>query len=217
MSSIEEMLELIAKELKTKPSQSESANKKEDGVPVGVSNRHIHLSQQDLDKIFGCGYELTKIKDLSQPGQYAAKETVTICGPKGAIEKVRILGPVRSKTQVEILQGDTFKLGLKAEPKMSGELSGTSGVTIVGPKGSVQTEEGLIVAKRHIHMLPEDAREFGVEDGQEVSIKTEGIRGGIFENVAIRVTNTSRLECHVDMEEANALGLNSKSRVHIIK
>lgn len=217
MSSIEEMLEMIAKELGAKQVDNHSENKNEEGVPVGVSNRHIHLSQNDLDKIFGAGYELTKIKDLSQPGQFAAKETVTICGPKGAIEKVRILGPVRSKTQVEILQGDTFKLGVKAEPKMSGELCHTTGITVIGPKGSVQTEEGLIVAKRHIHMLPEDAENFDVKDGEEVSIKIDGIRGGVFENVAIRVTNTSKLECHVDMEEANALGLNSKSRVQIIK
>lgn len=186
-------------------------------IPVGVSNRHVHLSQEDLDALFGQGYELTKMKELSQPGQYACKETVTVCGPKGAIEKVRILGPVRKQTQVEVLAADCFKLGKKSEPKMSGELAGTAGITLVGPKGSVQTKEGLIIAQRHIHMTPQDAVKFGVHDGQTVSIQTEGIRGGIFQNTAIRVTDTSSLECHLDTEEANAMGLGSSSTVTIVK
>lgn len=186
-------------------------------IPVGVSNRHVHLSQEDLEALFGQGYELTKMKELSQPGQYACKETVTVCGPKGAIEKVRILGPVRKQTQVEVLAADCFKLGKKSEPKMSGELAGTAGITLVGPKGSVQTKEGLIIAQRHIHMTPQDALKFGVHDGQTVSIQTEGIRGGIFQNTAIRVTDTSSLECHLDTEEANAMGLGSSSTVTIVK
>ncbi len=186
-------------------------------IPVGVSNRHVHLSQEDLEALFGQGYELTKMKELSQPGQYACKETVTVCGPKGAIEKVRILGPVRKQTQVEVLAADCFKLGKKSEPKMSGELAGTAGITLVGPKGSVQTKEGLIIAQRHIHMTPQDALKFGVHDGQTVSIQTEGIRGGIFQNTAIRVTDTSSLECHLDTEEANAMGLGSSSHVTIVK
>jgi putative phosphotransacetylase len=186
-------------------------------IPVGVSNRHVHLSQEDLEALFGQGYELTKMKELSQPGQYACKETVTVCGPKGAIEKVRILGPVRKQTQVEVLAADCFKLGKKSEPKMSGELAGTAGITLVGPKGSVQTKEGLIIAQRHIHMTPQDALKFGVHDGQTVSIQTEGIRGGIFQNTAIRVTDTSSLECHLDTEEANAMGLGSSSNVTIVK
>lgn len=186
-------------------------------VPVGISNRHVHLSQADLDTLFGRGYELTKTKDLSQPGQFACKETVTVCGPKGAIEKVRILGPVRSRTQVEILAGDCFKLGAKAEPRLSGDLDGTPGITLVGPKGSVQTKEGLIVAQRHIHMHPEDAARFGVHDGQSVSIETDGTRGGIFRNVLIRVTPDSALECHVDTEEANGMGLGSSAVVTLVK
>ena len=133
-------------------------------IPVGVSNRHAHLSQEDLDMLFGKGYKLTKIKDLSQPGQYACKETITICGPKGAIEKVRILGPIRSKTQVEVLAGDCVKLGTAAYPRLSGDLANTPGVTLVGPKGATQIKEGLIVAQRHIHMTPCDARELGVHD-----------------------------------------------------
>ena len=170
-------------------------------IPVGVSNRHAHLSQEDLDMLFGKGYKLTKIKDLSQPGQYACKETITICGPKGAIEKVRILGPIRSKTQVEVLAGDCVKLGTAAYPRLSGDLANTPGVTLVGPKGATQIKEGLIVAQRHIHMTPCDARELGVHDGEIVSIKFDTIRGGIFNNVAIRANDASKLECHLDIEE----------------
>lgn len=177
------------------------------GVPVGISNRHIHLSQIDLDQLFGAGYQLTPMKELSQPGQFACKETVTICGPKGAIEKVRVLGPVRKETQIEIVAGDCFKLGVKAPAKLSGDLAGTPGITVVGPKGSVQTAQGLIVAQRHIHMAPADAQAYGVQDGQIVKIRVGGLRGGIYDNVAIRVTTSSKLECHLDTEEANAMGV----------
>lgn len=187
------------------------------GIPIGISNRHIHLSQADLDALFGTGYQLTPIKDLSQPGQFACKETVTICGPKGAIEKVRVLGPVRSKTQIEILAGDGFKLGVKAPARLSGDLAGTPGITIVGPKGSVQTGEGLIVAQRHIHMTPQDAAAYGVSDGQIVKIEIEGPRGGVYSNVAIRATDTSALECHLDTEEANAMDINSSTKLNIVK
>ncbi|CDG02451.1 Putative Phosphate propanoyltransferase [Clostridium chauvoei JF4335] len=160
---------------------------------------------------------MTKIKDLSQPGQYACKETLTICGPKGAIEKVRILGPTRSKTQVEVLAGDCFKLGVISQPRLSGDLCRTPGITLIGKKGSVQIEEGLIVAQRHIHMTPEDAKRFQVSDGDIVSIKFDDLRGGIYSNVAIRVTDTSSLECHIDTEEANAMNINSNSKLKIIK
>lgn len=177
------------------------------GVPVGISNRHIHLSQADLDQLFGAGYQLMPMKELSQPGQFACKETVTICGPKGAIEKVRVLGPVRKETQIEIVAGDCFKLGVKAPAKLSGDLAGTPGITVVGPKGSVQTAQGLIVAQRHIHMAPADAQAYGVQDGQIVKIRVGGLRGGLYDNVAIRVTTSSKLECHLDTEEANAMGV----------
>ncbi len=186
-------------------------------IPVGVSNRHVHLSQADYNILFGENYQMTKVKDLSQPGQYACKETVTICGRKGAIEKVRFLGPVRSKTQVEILVGDTFKLGVASAVRMSGDLSGTPGITIIGPKGSVQTKEGVIVAQRHIHMLPKDAQRFGVHDGQIVSVKVDGLRGGTYDNVAIRANDASALEFHIDTEEANAMGLGNSSKITIVK
>ncbi|MBD8935210.1 MAG: phosphate propanoyltransferase [Anaeroglobus sp.] len=188
-----------------------------DFVPIGVSNRHVHLSQNDLESLFGSGYELTKIKDISQPGQFACKETVTIAGPKGAIEKVRVLGPTRKQSQVEILKSDCFKLGINAAMRMSGDLDGTPGITLIGPKKSLFLTQGAIVAKRHIHMLPRDARRFGVTDGQVVSLKVSGERGGILGNVVIRVTTTSALECHIDTEEANAMDLKNGSKITIIK
>ena len=194
-----------------------SQEKDADKIPIGVSNRHIHLSQKDLDTLFGSGYSLTKLKGLSQVGQYACKETVTICGPKGAIEKVRVLGPVRSKTQVEILAGDSFKLGIKPQIRISGDLQGTPGITIIGPKGAVMTHEGVIVAQRHIHMNTKDAEFFGVHDGQTVSIEVNSLRGGVYNNVIIRANDNSTLECHIDIEEANAMGIDGKDKIKIIK
>ncbi|GAB6158169.1 phosphate propanoyltransferase [Desulfotomaculum varum] len=192
--------------------------KKEDNsIPVGISNRHIHLSQADLETLFGAGYQLTKIKDLSQPGQYACKETLTICGPKGAIENVRVLGPVRKETQVEILRSDCFKLGIIAPVRMSGDLQGTPGVTVIGPKGSVILPQGVIVAQRHIHMTMEDTKRLGVTDGQQVTIQVGGSRGGTFSNVVIRANNDSALEFHVDTEEANAMLLEPNSKITILK
>jgi Propanediol utilization protein len=195
-----------------------SSDKKseEEYIPVGVSNRHVHLSQRELDILFGANYLLTSIKELSQPGQYACKEMITICGPKGVIEKVRILGPVRKQTQVEVLASDCFKLGIKTEPRLSGDLVGTAGLTLIGAKGSVQIKEGVVIAKRHIHMLPTDASKFGVQDGQDVKVEITGPRGGIFDQVSIRVTNESKLEFHLDTEEANALGVTSKTIIKIV-
>ncbi|MGN0710912.1 MAG: phosphate propanoyltransferase [Anaerovoracaceae bacterium] len=215
MDKCEAVLKLLLEAVQNGAVTAESSCSNE--IPVGVSNRHIHLSQADLDTLFGAGYQLTKIKDLSQPGQFACKETVTICGPKGAIEKVRVLGPVRSKTQVEVLTGDCFKLGAPAQARLSGDLSGTPGITVIGPRGSVQTSEGLIVAQRHIHMTPADASRLGVRDGDIVDIKVQGGRGGIYSNVAIRANDASALECHLDTEEANAMGLGSSATITIVK
>lgn len=186
-------------------------------VPVGVSGRHIHLSKEHLEQLFGVGYELTPIKDLSQPGQYASKECVTLAGPKGVIQKVRVLGPVRSKTQVEVLAGDTFKLGIPQAIRLSGHLEGTPGVTVIGPRGTVVLNEGVIVAARHIHMNPAQAAERGFHDGQIVSIKTGGERGGVLDNVIIRVTETGNLDCHIDTEEANALHIKCGTTVEVVR
>lgn len=186
-------------------------------IPVGISNRHLHLSQADMDVLFGPGYELTKIKDLKQPGQFASKETVTIVGPKGALEKVRVLGPIRKATQVELLLGDSFKLGIKPPTRMSGDLAGSPGATIVGPKGTVVLSEGVIVAQRHIHMTAAEAAAYGVANGQTVSIEFDGPRCGVLGNVAIRAGEGHALECHVDTEEANALAITSDTTFKLIK
>lgn len=186
-------------------------------IPVGLSNRHLHLSKEHIDTLFGEGYELTKYKDLSQPGQYAANEKVDIVGPKGTLKGVRVLGPARSKTQVEISVTDGFLLGVKPPVKDSGDLAGSPGAKIVGPKGEVELEEGIIAAARHIHMHTSDAEKFGVKDKDIVKIKVGGKRGLIFENVLVRVNPNYALEMHVDIDEGNAAGLKNGDKVEIIK
>lgn len=186
-------------------------------LPIALSNRHIHLSQEDLHTLFGEGYELTKIKDLSQPGQFACDEKVDIEGPKGVIKGVRVLGPVRGETQLEISISDAFKLGVEPVIRNSGDIDGTPGVKIIGPKGEVELEKGVIVAARHIHMHTSDGEKFGVKDGDIVKIKTEGIRSVVFENVLVRVKDNFALEMHVDIEEGNAAGVKNGDLVELIK
>jgi putative phosphotransacetylase len=186
-------------------------------LPVGLSNKHIHVSQKDLDILFGEGYELTKFKDLSQPGQYACEEKVDIVGPKGTLKGVRILGPVRSKTQFELSISDAFALGVKPIVRNSGDVAETPGAKIVGPKGEVEIHEGIIVAARHIHMHTSDAERFGVEDKDMVNVRVKGPRGLIFENVLVRADEDFALEMHVDIEEGNACGLKNGDLVELIK
>lgn len=185
-------------------------------VPIGVSNRHVHLSRQDMDILFGQGASLTRMKAVKQPGQFAAKETVTLKGPKNEIKNVRILGPLRPQTQVEVSIGDNFVLGIQAPIKMSGDLAEAEKITIIGPKGKIERENCVIVAWRHIHILPEMAKQYGLSDGQVVSVNVDGLRGGIMHNVVVRATEASTLEMHIDVEEANAYGLNNNSLVTIV-
>lgn len=192
-------------------------NKKEPGIVVGVSNRHVHLSREDLDILFGKGYELKPIKDLGQPGQYAADEKVIIVGPKGAIEQVRVLGPVRNQTQIEVSRTDAFKLGLNPPVRDSGDIEGTPGIVIVGLKGTVVKNKGVILAKRHIHMHTKDAEHYGVKDKDIVKVICEKDgRRLIFDDVLIRVSEKFALEFHVDTDEANASLLNNGDLVWII-
>ena len=187
-------------------------------VKVGISNRHVHLSQEDLDKIFGPGYQLTNIKDLSQPGQFAADETVTLVGPKGVLQRVRVLGPTRSRTQVEISRTDGFTLGVKPPVRDSGQHEGSAGrVTIVGPQGALTLSEGVILAKRHVHMTSADAKRFGLKDKDMVRIRCGGDRGLIFDQVLVRVRDDFALDCHLDTDEANAAMLNNGDEVEILK
>ncbi len=184
-------------------------------IPIGVSNRHVHVSREDLDQLYGVGYELTKKSDLGQPGQFAANETVIVRGPKGEFKNVRILGPVRAESQVEISLTDGFQLGVKAPIKESGQLDNTPGVTLIGPNGSVDMPKGTIVALRHIHMTPEQAAKLGLKDKDVVEVETFGERAGVLGNVLVRVSDKFALEMHVDIDEANACSLKNKDYVVI--
>lgn len=211
-NDVKELVSILIKNYKDK-SPVIDLNK----IPIGISGRHIHLCQKDLDALFGKDYKLTPIKDLSQPGQFACKEQLMLAGPKGFIEKVRIIGPARKATQVEILRSDAFKLGVKPVTRLSGDLDNTPGITIIGPNGAVKIEQGVIVSQRHIHFSPSQAKERGLKNGDIVSIRLSGMRGGILENVAIRAGEESYLDCHIDQEEANAFGITSKDYAEIIR
>lgn len=184
-------------------------------IPIGVSNRHVHVSQADLDRLYGKDYALTRKSELGQPGQFAANETVTLQGPKGTFEHVRILGPVRSQSQVEISKTDSFRLGVKAPIALSGHLQGTPGITLIGPRGTVDLPCGVIIAKRHIHMTPAQAAARHLKDGQIVDVETFGERRGILGDVIIRVSDTAGLEMHIDVDEANACSLSNHDYVMI--
>lgn len=189
-----------------------------DGVPVGVSNRHIHLSKEDLETLFGKGYELTPLKDLSQPGQYACKELLTIVGPSlRPIEKVRVLGPVRNRSQVEISRTDSYVLKVKPPVRESGDIDGSAPITIIGPRGVLTLKEGCIIANRHIHMSVDDGAHFGVKDGDYVTVDVEGERRTTFYDVQVRVSDKFRLEMHVDTDDANAAGIGNGSVVTLRK
>lgn len=186
-------------------------------VTVGLSNKHVHLSKEHINILFGEGHELTPIKDLSQPGQFACDEKVDLVGPKRTIKGVRILGPARKETQVEISLSDGFTLGLKEVPvRDSGKTEGTPGVKLVGPNGEVELEKGVIAASRHIHMHTSDAEKYGLKDKDVVSVKVGGPRGLIFENVLIRVNEEYALDMHLDVEEGNAAGLVNGDAVEVI-
>ncbi|MBR7132128.1 MAG: phosphate propanoyltransferase [Clostridia bacterium] len=188
----------------------------EDGIPVGISNRHIHLSREHVDILFGEGYQLTPLKDLSQPGQFACKELLTIVGPSlKPIEKVRVLGPERSESQVEISRTDSYALKVKPPVRESGKIQGSAPITIIGPKGVVTLKEGCIIANRHIHMSLEDGEKFGVKDGDYVTLDTISERRTRFYDVQVRVSDKFRLELHLDTDDANAAALKNGDTVSI--
>jgi putative phosphotransacetylase len=186
-------------------------------VPVGISARHVHLSREHVETLFGAGYLLTPEKSLSQPGQFACKEQVEVCGPKGSIKKVRILGPERKQSQVEMAFSDCRNLGITPPVRISGDLKETPGILLKGPVGKVSLKEGVIIADRHIHMTPEDARWFGVSDGERVNVTVPGEKGGVLGGVLIRITRESRLDFHVDTDDANAFLLRQGQWVTIRK
>ena len=184
--------------------ESSKPKKAEFKVPVGISARHIHLTQEHVEKLFGKGYQLTKKKEL-MGGQFASNEQCTIVGLKlRAIENVRILGPVRPSSQVEISATDARTLGIKAPTRQSGETAGSSPIALVGPKGAIYLEEGCIVAARHIHLCPEDAAAAGLKDNDFVTVRMGNERGALLDNVKIRVHESLTTEMHIDTDEANA-------------
>lgn len=187
-------------------------------IPVGVSNRHVHLTQADLETLFGPGAVLHCKKELKQPGQFAAEETVTLRGPKGgAMGKVRVLGPVRKASQVEISKTDGFALGVKAPVRESGVLEGTPGITLEGPAGTLTLTKGVIVAQRHIHLSKPEAELWGVKDKDIVEVEIGGERGVTMKNVLVRVSDKFVPEMHVDTDEANACGMKNGDIVQIKK
>lgn len=187
------------------------------GIPTGVSNRHVHLSQQDIEALFGPGYQLTPIKELKQPGQFAAKECVTIVGPKGSIQRVRVLGPARPQTQLEVSKADCYTLGIKAPVRESGDLTGSADALLVGAAGYCHLDSKVICAQRHIHMSPQDAARFQVENGQRVKVRAGGGCGVVFEQVVVRVSPSYALEFHIDTDEANAAGIRSGEDVYLAR
>ncbi len=187
-------------------------------VLINLSNRHIHLCAADVEALYGKGATLTKTKDLLQPGQFACAECVTIKGPKGSIENVRVLGPARKETQCEILASDVFKLGVPGCPtRESGQLDGSMAFEMIGPKGTVKKDKGLIIAKRHIHFDPKSAEKYGVKDKELVKLHVAGERGATFDNVVARVNEAYALECHIDFDEGNAVGIGSGSFGEVVK
>ena len=186
-------------------------------VPVGISNKHLHLSDKDLATLFGPAARLTPYKELVQPGQYAAEEQVDIVGPKGSFKKIRIIGPTRPETQVEVSKTDARQLGIDPPVRESGKLEGSPGVKLVGPKGEVELASGAIVALRHVHLSPEQAAEAGVSDKEWVKIKADSNRPVIFEQVLVRSGTAHFREFHLDTDEANAAGLSNGEEVELIK
>lgn len=185
-------------------------------IPIAVSARHVHLSQEHIEVTFGKGYKLTKKSDLSQPNQFAANETVIIAGPKGSLERVRVLGPARSLTQAEVSWTDAMKLGIKPPLRDSGNINGSAAFTLIGPRGSLYLDEGLIIAQAHLHMSPQDAKRLRVQSDEYVTVEVDGVRPISYQNVKVRVSERYRLEMHIDTDEANA-GLITKGAIGHIR
>jgi putative phosphotransacetylase len=184
-------------------------------VEVGISNKHVHLSEADLAALFGAGHKLTLKKELKQPGQFAAEELVDVAGPKGTLKGIRVLGPVRKESQVELAQTDARAIGLALPVRESGVLDGSPGVKLIGPAGEVTIAKGAIIALRHIHLSPAQAAEAGVKDKDWVNVKTSGTRPLVFERVLIRSGDAHTSEFHVDTDEGNAAGITNGDLVEI--
>lgn len=186
-------------------------------VSIGISNRHVHLTEEDFKVLFGEEAVLEVHKKINQPSQFASTSFVTLKGQKGEIENVRVLGPYRSYTQVEISKTDAYKLGVNPPVRMSGDLKESSPITIIGPKGTLELEEGCIIADRHIHMLPKQAEMYGLKDLEEVAVLIPGEKGGILYHVKLRVSENSYFEMHLDTDDANAHLIKNGDFAKIVK
>lgn len=189
-------------------------------VPIEVSARHIHLTKDDFVKLFNKG-ELTKLKNISQPGQFAAEETVVLLGPKGRLENVRILGPFRDYTQIELSKTDCYNLGITAPIRLSGNIQDSAAITVQGPNNKIKLSEGCIITRRHLHISTEQANDWGFKAGQIIKIKiADGpageIRDTIFGDVVVRVNDNFSLACHIDVDDGNAVGINKQTEGYII-
>lgn len=184
---------------------------------VEISARHVHISQEDLEVLFGKGHQLTPKKELSQPGQFAAEEKVTVVGPRGEL-KMTILGPVRKASQIEVSFTEARTLGISAPLRESGDTAGSAAIKLVGPEGEIELTEGVIVAKRHIHMLPQEAVNLGVQNGEIVNVKIESEgRSLVFGDTVVRVREDFALAMHIDTDEANAAGISGSAEGFIVK
>ena len=213
----EKLVELVTERV-VKMLKDNAADEKQDGgIKVGVSARHVHLSQADLETLFGKGHELTPKKRL-MGDQFAAEECVTLVSPSlRTIEGVRVLGPVRSHSQIEISRTDTFKLKVSPPVRPSGEIKGSAAMALVGPKGSVFLNEGTIIANRHIHMTPADAAKYGIKDNDIVDVEIENAKPTKYYNVQVRVREDFNTEMHIDTDDANAAGIKTGDTVRILK
>jgi putative phosphotransacetylase len=186
-------------------------------IPAAVSARHVHLCAADIEALFGKGHSLVKMRDLMQPGQYACEEQVTLVGKKGRIEKIRVLGPARRETQIEISVTDCYKAGFEPVVRMSGDLENTPGGTLIGPAGEVTLPKGVIVAARHLHATVEQAGWYGLKNGDIICVKKQGVRETVFGNVVVRTGPDHDLELHLDPDEANAAGIKSGDMLELVR
>lgn len=203
---VEAVVEAVVRELKDKMM-----------VEVEASGRHVHLCREDVERLFGSGYKLTKVRDLSQPGQYVCKERVSLIGPKGTIHNVVILGPERKETQAEVSMTDTLVLGVRPPVRLSGDIADTPGITISNGSRQIVTDKGVIIAKRHMHITPEDAARLHVKDREVLKIKVYGNRPVIFEDTIARVSSEFRTYVHIDYDEANACGFEKGTFCRIVR
>ncbi|MDD4547671.1 MAG: phosphate propanoyltransferase [Bacilli bacterium] len=185
-------------------------------VPIGISARHAHLTKEHLEILFGKNYNLVVLKELSQPGEFASAETITVKGEKGVLDKFRIIGPIRKYSQVEISKTDSYALGVKPPVRESGDIKGTSPITLIGPKGEVHLDEGCIIANRHIHITPNDVKKLGLEGITNVSVLIDGPKGGIMHNVNLKVSANYQYELHLDTDDGNAFLINQGDKGTIL-